>query len=90
MSERTIETTVVFSNVMPEDVTLKLNIQGGGQARFVVNGDPKSWTSNSMSVGAKEGDSVDIEVQSDSGYQFERYDGKTPPYTVTDQPPYYE
>lgn len=90
MADRTIETTVVFSEVLPEDVTLQLNIQGGGQARFVINGDPKSWTSNSITVGAKEGDQVDVEVQSDSGWQFDSYSGKQPPYTVTDQPPYYQ
>ena len=90
MSDRVVETTVVFSDIAPEDVTVKINVQGGGQARAVINNNTKQWTSNSISVGAKEGDRVEIEVQADRGWKFSRYEGKEPPYTIKDEPPYYE
>ena len=87
---REVETTVVFSDVLPEDVNIVVNVQGGGQARAVINGNSKTWTSSSRTYSAKEGDQVDIEVQADSGWKFDHYNGKEPPYTISDEAPYYK
>lgn len=84
------KTTVVFSEILPEDVTLTLEVQGGGEARFVVDGNSKSWTSGTMSVTAKEGQQVDVEVQADSGWEFDKFEGEEPPYTIPDKEPYYQ
>ena len=62
--------------------TVKLSVQGQGQARLNLDGSPQSWTQNGYEVKVEKGTQVSIDVNPAQGWGFARYEGKQPPYTV--------
>ena len=68
----------------PKSVTVKLTVQNGGQARFVIDGNPEQWTDSSYSLEVDPNTQVNVEVEPDSGYKFKEYKGQKPPYTVSE------
>ena len=65
-----------------ETTSIKLNVQGGGQARFVVDGTPHDWTEDSYITEVPTGAQVDIDTKANRGYSFSRFEGTQPPYMV--------
>lgn len=65
-----------------ESKEIKLQVQGGGQARFVIDGNPHEWTEGTYTTEVTTGTQVDVDTEADRGYSFSRYEGTKPPYTV--------
>lgn len=66
----------------PDSIKLKLNVNGNGQARYVIDGSPGTWTSTTSERTVSPGTSVDVETRPDEGYTFTEYQGRVPPFTV--------
>jgi len=62
--------------------TIKLSVEGQGQARLVLDGVPQDWTENGYEVKVEKGTEVSIDVNPAMDWQFVRYEGKQPPYTA--------
>jgi len=62
--------------------TIKLSVEGQGQARLVLDGVPQDWTESGYQLKVEKGTEIGIDVNPAMDWKFARYEGKQPPYTA--------